>query len=87
MKECPNREQAWGLLTKYNQEPFHLQHAITLECVMDWFSKELGFEEDCNFWATVGLLHDLDFEQYPEEHLQHTEEPLRAAGLEPTAKF
>lgn len=80
MKECPGREQAWALLTKYNREPFHLQHAVTLECVMEWFSKELGYEDDSYFWAAVGLLHDIDFEQWPDQHCEKAPELLREIG-------
>ena len=74
------REQAWALLTQYNQEPFHLQHAVTVEAVMEWFAKELGYGEDAPFWATVGLLHDIDFEQWPEEHCKKAPALLEAAG-------
>ena len=80
MKEYLARDTAWELLTKYNQEPFHLQHALTLEAVMDWFAKDLGDAEDAGFWATVGLLHDIDFEQWPEEHCKKAPELLTAAG-------
>ena len=62
------REQALDLLQKYNKESFHIQHALTVEGVMAWYAKELGF--DCEFWSMCGLLHDVDFEQYPEEHCQ-----------------
>ena len=61
-----NREQALSLLKKYNQEPFHIQHALTVEGVMRWFAQENG--EDPEFWGLVGLLHDIDFEVYPDEH-------------------
>ena len=60
------REQALALLQKYNKEPFHIQHALTVEGVMAWFAKENG--EDAEFWGLCGLLHDVDFEMYPEEH-------------------
>ena len=62
------RDEALKLLEKYNKEPFHLQHAETVEGVMRWFAGELGYGDEADFWATVGLLHDLDFEQYPDEH-------------------
>ena len=62
------REQALELLKEYNKEPFHLRHALTVEAVMRWFAQELGYGGDADFWAAAGLLHDLDFEQYPEEH-------------------
>ena len=54
------------LLNEYNKEPFHLKHATTVEGVMKYFAKELGFADEAEFWGNVGLLHDLDFEQYPE---------------------
>ena len=63
-----DREQAWSLLTEHNKEPFHLRHALTVEAVMGWYAKELGFGAQSDFWSTVGLLHDLDFEKWPEEH-------------------
>ena len=61
------REQAWDLLTQYNQEEFHLRHAVTVEHVMRWFARELGYGDREEFWGIVGLLHDLDFERWPEE--------------------
>lgn len=63
-----DRAQAWGLLREYNKEPFHLRHALTVEAVMGWYAKELGYGDRAEFWSTVGLLHDLDFEKWPEEH-------------------
>ena len=71
-----NREQAWNLLCKYNKERFHLQHALTLEAVMRYFAKNLGYEDQADFWAMVGLLHDIDFEMYPEEHCKKAPELL-----------
>lgn len=62
------REEAFTLLKKYNQDPFHIQHALTVEAVMKWYAKELGYGEDAEYWGIVGLLHDIDFELYPEEH-------------------
>ena len=62
------REQALGLLQKYNKEPFHIQHALTVEGVMAWYAKELGYADTADFWAMAGLLHDIDFEQYPDQH-------------------
>ena len=64
------RDQALELLKTYNQEVYHLQHAITVEGVMRWFANELGFENDQNHWALIGLLHDIDYEQYPNQHCQ-----------------
>ncbi|MBQ5683842.1 MAG: hydrolase, partial [Peptococcaceae bacterium] len=70
------REQALELLKKYNKEPFHLEHAYTLEGVMGWYAKELGYGEDEAFWRMAGLLHDIDFEVYPEEHCKRAPELL-----------
>lgn len=70
------RDEALELLKKYNKEPFHLQHAYTVEAVMRWYAKELGYAEDADFWATVGLLHDVDFENWPEQHCQKAPELL-----------
>lgn len=68
MKSNINREQALKLLKKYNKEPFHIQHAFTVEKIMRYLAGELGFEEEKDFWGLVGLLHDIDFEMYPDEH-------------------
>lgn len=76
-----NHEQALALLRRYNSEPFHIQHGLTVEGVMRWYANDLGFAEDADFWATVGLLHDIDFEQYPEEHCLKAPELLREAGV------
>ena len=70
MREHISREAAWAALRRYNQEPFHLQHALTVEGVMQWYAKELGYGDDAEFWGIVGLLHDIDFERWPEEHCQ-----------------
>jgi len=80
MREHISREAAWAALRKYNQEPFHLQHALTVEGVMQWYAKELGYGDDAEFWGIVGLLHDIDFERWPEEHCQKAPELLREAG-------
>ena len=77
------REQALELLKEYNKEPFHLRHALTVEAVMRWFAQELGYGGEADFWAAAGLLHDLDFEQYPEEHCVKVREVMEARGLEP----
>lgn len=76
------REQAWSLLKQYNKEHFHLQHAITVEHVMGWFAQELGYGEQRAYWSVVGLLHDLDFEQWPEEHCVKSQELMRQAGVD-----
>ena len=81
MQSALNREQALELLKRYNQEPFHIQHALTVEGVMRWYANELGYGDDADFWATVGLLHDIDFERWPEEHCQKAPELLREAGV------
>jgi len=70
------REQALELLKKYNKEPFHIQHALTVEGVMKWYAQELGYGEDADFWGLCGLLHDIDFEVYPEEHCKKAPELL-----------
>lgn len=75
------REEAFKLLKKYNQEKFHIQHALTVEGVMRWFANELGYEEEAEYWGIVGLLHDIDFEQYPQEHCIKAPEILRNAGV------
>ena len=76
------REQAYALLTKYNQEPFHIQHALTVEGVMRYYARELGYGEEEDFWGLVGLLHDVDFERYPEQHCVKAPELLREIGAE-----
>ena len=76
MLTYPDREIALGLLKKYNAEPFHIQHALTVEGVMRWYANELGFGEDAEFWAMAGLLHDVDFEKWPDEHCKKAPELL-----------
>lgn len=80
MRTTMDRETAWTLLRQYNQEPFHLQHALTLERVMGWYARELGYGDEVEYWGVVGLLHDIDFEQFPEEHCKKAPELLRAGG-------
>lgn len=75
------REQALELLKTYNKDPFHIQHGLTVEGVMRWFADQLGYGQDVEFWGMVGLLHDIDFEMYPEEHCIKAPELLRAAGI------
>ena len=75
------REEAFALLKKYNKDPFHIQHALTVEAVMKWYANELGYGEDAEYWGIVGLLHDIDFELYPEEHCLKAPEMLREAGM------
>ena len=82
MKTAITREQAYALLRKYNQDPFHLRHGRTVEEVVRHFARELGYGEEEEFWGIVGLLHDLDFEMYPEQHCIKSQELMREAGLE-----
>ncbi len=76
----PTRQQAYDLLCKYNSEPFHIKHALTVEGIMRYFAKQKGFDED--FWGIVGLLHDLDFEQYPEQHCVKEQEIMREENID-----
>ena len=77
-----NRELAVETLKKYNKVDFHIRHAYTVEGVMRWFANELGFGDEADFWATVGLLHDVDFENWPEEHCKKAPELLFKAGFD-----
>ena len=70
------RAQALELLQKYNEEPFHILHGLTVEGVMRYFAKELGYSAEEDFWGLCGLLHDVDFEKYPEEHCKKAPELL-----------
>lgn len=81
MEQTITREAALELLKKYNEDKFHIQHAYTVEGVMRWYAQELGYGEDVDFWGMVGLLHDIDFEQFPEEHCIKAPELLRAGGV------
>ena len=81
MKSNITRDEAFELLKKYNSERFHIQHGLTVEGVMRWFANDLGYGEDADFWGIVGLLHDIDFEQYPEAHCIKAPELLREAGV------
>ena len=81
MQSNLTREEAMKLLKTYNQEPFHIQHALTVEGVMRWYAGDLGYGDDAEYWAMVGLLHDIDFEQWPEEHCRKAPELLRQAGV------
>ncbi len=75
------REEALILLKQYNKDPFHIRHALTVEAIMKWFANELGYGDEADYWGIVGLLHDIDFEQYPEEHCIKAPELLRKAGV------
>ena len=83
MKECISREAALAALKTYNEEPFHILHGLTVEGVMRWYANELGYGEDADFWATVGLLHDIDFEMWPEQHCRKAPELLSEIDAEP----
>lgn len=81
MENDLTREEALALLKKYNKEPFHIQHALTVEGVMGWYAGELGYGSEADYWAITGLLHDIDFELYPEQHCVKAPELLRAGGV------
>ena len=74
--------EALDLLKEYNEGDFHLKHAYVVSDVMGWFAEKLGYGEEKDFWAVVGLLHDLDFEQYPYQHCIKSQEIMREQGLE-----
>ena len=76
-----SRDDAFTLLKEYNKEPFHIQHALTVEAVMDWYAKKLGYEAEAQYWAITGLLHDIDFELYPEQHCKKAPELLKKGGV------
>ena len=76
-----SRNEAFELLKKYNKDPFHIQHALTVEAVMKWYANELGYGNDAQYWGIVGLLHDIDFELYPEQHCIKAPELLREGGV------
>lgn len=81
MKSKITREEALVLLKKYNKESFHLQHGLTVEGVMRWYAKELGYGEEEEYWGITGLLHDIDYELYPEEHCKKAPELLKDGGV------
>lgn len=81
METTITRDEAFKLLKKYNKEPFHIQHALTVEGVMRWYANELGYRQEEDYWGITGLLHDIDFELYPEEHCQKAPELLREGGV------
>ena len=76
------RDEAWTLLTEFNKDEFHLEHAQTVENTMRYFAKKLGYGDEEDFWGIVGLLHDLDFELYPEEHCIKSQEIMRERGID-----
>jgi predicted hydrolase (HD superfamily) len=80
MEDTLSHEAALALLRQYNKDPFHIQHGLMVEGVMRWFARERGYGDDADFWGTVGLLHDIDFEMYPEAHCVKAPELLREGG-------
>jgi predicted hydrolase (HD superfamily) len=82
LKSALTRGQGWELLKQYNKDPFHLQHALTVEGIMKWYARELGYGEEAEFWGLAGLLHDIDFEQYPDQHCMKAPELLRSGGAD-----
>jgi len=83
MSITPTRQQAWELLNEYNKEPFHIRHAETVEGVMRYFARELGYADEVEYWGVIGLLHDLDFEQFPDEHCVKVVEILEKNDIDP----
>lgn len=81
MNRSITRDEAWELLTKYNKDEFHLRHAQIVEGVMRYFANDLGVGQE-DFWGIVGLLHDLDFEEYPDLHCIKSQEIMREEGLD-----
>ncbi len=82
MGKIPTREEAWELLCEFNKDEFHLKHARIVEGTMKYFARELGYQEEEEFWGIVGLLHDLDFEKYPQEHCIKSQEIMRERGID-----
>ena len=76
------REQAWELLTEFNKGDFHLKHALVVGDVLRWYAEDLGYGDEADFWQIVGLLHDLDFELYPDAHCIKSQEIMRERGLD-----
>ncbi|MBQ8113015.1 MAG: hydrolase, partial [Kiritimatiellae bacterium] len=76
------RDAAWELLTRYNKDAFHLHHAETVEKTMRYFARELGYAEDEDYWGIVGMLHDIDFEQWPQQHCVKSQTLLKELGVE-----
>ena len=82
MAKTLTREEAWELLKEYNKEPFHLRHGETVEGVMRYLAQELGYGDEVDFWGNVGLLHDLDYEMWPEEHCVKVQELLKELDID-----
>ena len=77
------REEALTLLKEYNHEPFHIEHGVTVGWVMRWFAEKLGYGDEADFWETVGILHDLDYEMYPDQHCEKVQEIMNGLGMDP----
>ena len=75
------RDKALEILKEYNKEEFHIRHGLTVEATMRYFAEKLGYGDEADFWGNVGLLHDIDFELYPEEHCKKAPELLKAHGI------
>lgn len=80
-KSTVTREQAFDLLKTYNKDPFHIRHALTVEGIMRYYAEALGFADEKDYWGIVGLLHDIDFELYPDEHCKKAPALLAAGGI------
>ena len=78
----PTPEQAWELLCEYNEGDFHRKHGRIVGDVLRWYANELGYGDEADFWQAVGILHDLDFEQWPEQHCTKERELLRERGID-----
>ena len=76
------RDEALSLLKTYNKEPFHIEHGEIVGHVMRWYAEKLGYGDEADFWETVGILHDLDFEQWPEEHCHREQQLMAERGLD-----
>ena len=82
MEAYMTKDEAWSLLTEFNKDEFHLEHAKTVGSAMRYFANELGYADEADFWETVGILHDLDFEQFPEQHCIKSQEIMRERGID-----
>ncbi|MCD8009155.1 MAG: hydrolase [Clostridiales bacterium] len=82
MTMIPTPEQAWDLMAEYNQGEFHRKHSRIVGDVLRWYAQELGYGDEADFWEAVGILHDLDFEQFPEQHCIKEQEIMRQRGID-----
>ncbi len=78
----PTPEEAWALLCEYNQGEFHRKHGRIVGDVLRWYATQLGYEQEADFWEAVGILHDLDFEQWPEQHCTKEQELLQQRDMD-----